>query len=78
MGADWSQMLAALSMAGMPPFVGFWTKWSALREVVASGLMWLAVVAVLFSVVGPFYYLRVAVSVNALAVLALGCIRGRC
>ncbi len=88
-------LILMLSMAGMPPFVGFWAKWSVLREVVASGMTWLAVVAVLFSVVGLFYYLRVVrlmyfdspeekapvssladmrvvVSVNALAILALG------
>ena len=88
-------LVLMLSMAGMPPFVGFWAKWSVLREAVASGLVWLAVVAVLFSVVGLFYYLRVVrlmyfdapeekgpvwslaemrvvVSVNALAILALG------
>ena len=52
-------LILMLSMAGMPPFVGFWAKWSVLREVVASGMTWLAVVAVLFSVVGLFYYLRV-------------------
>ena len=88
-------LIVMLSMAGMPPFVGFWAKWSVLREVVAADMTWLAVVAVLFSVVGLFYYLRVVrlmyfdppeergpvssladmrvvVSVNALAILALG------
>ena len=52
-------LIVMLSMAGMPPFVGFWAKWSVLREVVAADMTWLAVVAVLFSVVGLFYYLRV-------------------
>ena len=47
------------SMAGVPPFVGFWAKLSVLQEVVASGLIWLAVVAVIFSIIGAFYYLRV-------------------
>ena len=51
-------MVLMLSMAGVPPFVGFWAKWSVLREVVDAGLVWLAVVAVVFSVVGLFYYLR--------------------
>ena len=48
-----------LSMAGVPPFLGFWAKWGVLREVVVAGHLWLAVFAVLFSVVGLFYYLRV-------------------
>ena len=52
-------LILMLSMAGVPPFVGFWAKWSVLREAVAADMTWLAVVAVLFSVVGLFYYLRV-------------------
>lgn len=52
-------MVLMLSMAGVPPFVGFWAKWSVLREVVDAGLVWLAVVAVVFSVAGLFYYLRI-------------------
>ena len=88
-------LILMLSMAGVPPFVGFWAKWSVLREVIAADMTWLAVVAVLFSVIGLFYYLRVirlmyfesprdtapvtaltdmkvVVSTNALAILALG------
>ena len=52
-------LVLMLSMAGVPPFVGFWAKWSVLREVVAAEFVWLAVVAVLFSVIGLFYYLRI-------------------
>ena len=88
-------LILMLSMAGAPPFVGFWAKWSVLREAIAADMTWLAVVAVLFSVIGLFYYLRVirlmyfesprdaapvtaltdmkvVVSANALAILALG------
>jgi len=88
-------LILMLSMAGVPPFVGFWAKWSVLREAVDAGMTWLAVAAVLFSVIGLFYYLRVVrlmyfesprdaapvtafadmkvvVSANALAILALG------
>ena len=88
-------LILMLSMAGVPPFVGFWAKWSVLREAVAADMTWLAVAAVLFSVIGLFYYLRVirlmyfespadaapvtslvamrvVVSTNALAILALG------
>ncbi len=52
-------MVLMLSMAGVPPLAGFWAKWSVLRELVAAGQSWLAVVAVLFSVIGLYYYLRV-------------------
>ena len=52
-------LIIMLSMAGVPPFVGFWAKWSVLREVIAADLSWLAVLAVFFSVIGLFYYLRV-------------------
>jgi len=52
-------MIFMFSMAGVPPFLGFWAKWSVLREVVAADMVWLAVVAILFSVVGAFYYLRI-------------------
>ena len=52
-------LVLMMSMAGVPPFVGFWAKWSVLREVVAADHAWLAAVAVLFAVIGLFYYLRV-------------------
>ena len=52
-------LVLMLSMAGVPPFAGFWGKWSVLREVIVADFVWLAVVAVVFSVVGLFYYLRV-------------------
>lgn len=48
-----------LSMAGVPPFVGFIAKFAVLQEVVRAGFVWLAVVAVVLSLVGAFYYLRV-------------------
>jgi NADH-quinone oxidoreductase subunit N len=88
-------LILMMSMAGVPPFLGFWAKWSVLREVVAADMTWLAVVAIIFSIIGVFYYLRVIrmmyfeksegaepvvagsdmrmmVSANALAILALG------
>ena len=51
-------MLIMFSMAGVPPTVGFYAKLSVLQAVVHAGYVWLAVVAVLFSLVGAFYYLR--------------------
>lgn len=52
-------MILLLAMAGMPPLLGFWAKLTVLSEVVNSGYITLAVVAVIFSVIGAFYYLRV-------------------
>ncbi len=51
--------IAMFSMAGAPPTVGFYAKLSVLQSVVQVDLVWLAVFAVLFSVIGLFYYLRV-------------------
>ncbi len=52
-------MIVMLSMAGVPFFVGFFAKFSVLQAVVAAGYLNLAIVAVLFSLIGAFYYLRV-------------------
>ena len=46
------------SMAGIPPFAGFIAKLTVLQAAVAEGLIWLAALAVVFSAVGAFYYLR--------------------
>ena len=52
-------LVIMFSMAGVPPFAGFWAKWYVLKEVVAAGYVWLAGLAVLFSIIGAYYYLRV-------------------
>jgi NADH-quinone oxidoreductase subunit N len=52
-------MLIMFSLAGVPPMVGFDSKLAVLQAVIEAGYVWLAVVAVLFSLVGAFYYLRV-------------------
>jgi len=52
-------LILMFSMAGVPPLVGFWSKWFVIKEVIASGHVWLAAVAVVFSVIGAFYYLRI-------------------
>jgi len=52
-------LITLFSMAGVPPTVGFYAKLAVLSAVVDVGLVWLAVLAVIFSVVGAFYYLRV-------------------
>ena len=58
----WLAALMAIlmfSMAGIPPFVGFHAKLTILQSLVGAGFVWLAVVAVMFSLIGAFYYLRV-------------------
>jgi NADH-quinone oxidoreductase subunit N len=52
-------LLIMFSLAGVPPVVGFYAKLSVFQAVMDAGMTWLAVVAVLFSLVGAFYYLRV-------------------
>jgi len=52
-------LLAMFSLAGVPPTVGFYAKFSVIAAAVDIGLVWLAVVAVMASLVGAFYYLRV-------------------
>jgi len=92
-------LVIMFSMAGVPPFAGFWAKWYVLKEVIAAGYVWLAGVAVLFSIIGAYYYLRVVklmyfddatdgkaveasqdmklvLSVNGLAIFALGILPG--
>jgi NADH-quinone oxidoreductase subunit N len=52
-------LLLMFSMAGVPPTVGFYAKFSVLNAVVQSGYTWLAITAVMFSLIGAFYYLRI-------------------
>lgn len=51
--------LVMFSMAGVPPMVGFFAKLMVLKAVIEAGMLWLAVAAVVFAVIGAFYYLRV-------------------
>ncbi len=92
-------LILMFSMAGVPPTVGFYAKLAVLQAVIDVDMLWLALVAVFFSIIGAFYYIRViklmyfdepesdaplvvntdlqiAVSVNGLAVLALGLFPG--
>lgn len=47
------------SLAGVPPFLGFWAKLAVLRAAFEGGMGWLAIIGLVFAVVGAFYYLRV-------------------
>jgi len=92
-------MFLMFSMAGVPPFIGFFGKLNVIDAVLSSGYPGLAVLMVLASVVGAFYYLRVVwymyfeqgedqavlqastdtrivLSLNGVAVLALGIVPG--
>src|SRR3546814_14983677 len=47
------------SLAGVPPFLGFWAKLAVLRAAIAGDMLWLATDVIVFAVIGAFYYLRV-------------------
>jgi NADH-quinone oxidoreductase subunit N len=48
-----------MSLAGIPPFLGFWAKLAVLRAAIHGDMLWLAIVGIVFAVIGCFYYLRV-------------------
>jgi len=52
-------LLLMLSLAGLPPTAGFYAKLAAFNAAVSAGYIWLAVAAVLLSLIGAYYYLRV-------------------
>lgn len=52
-------MIVMFSMAGVPPFVGFFIKLAVLKALVDVGLTWVAVLGLLFSVIGAYYYIRI-------------------
>lgn len=52
-------LLLLFSMAGVPPTVGFFAKLGLLEALIQAGDIWLAVLALIFAVIGVYYYLRV-------------------
>ena len=52
-------LIVMFSMAGVPPTLGFYAKFTVLQAALQAGFLWLVVFAVLMAVVGAFYYLRV-------------------
>src|SRR4051812_9486131 len=52
-------MIIMFSLAGIPPTAGFYAKLAVFQAAVAAGHVWLAVAAVLLSLIGAFYYLRI-------------------
>jgi NADH-quinone oxidoreductase subunit N len=55
----WMVLAIMASLAGVPPFLGFWAKLGVLRAAVQADMLWLALVGVVFAVIGAYYYLRV-------------------
>jgi len=52
-------LMFMFSTAGVPPFVGFFAKLYVIQALLNVGSVWLALIAVFFSVIGAFYYIRV-------------------
>ena len=46
------------SLAGVPPFLGFWAKLVVIGAALDAGMTWLAILSVVCAVLGAFYYLR--------------------
>jgi NADH-quinone oxidoreductase subunit N len=92
-------LMIMFSMAGVPPFIGFYAKLVVIGSVLDAGFVWLAAAGMFFAVIGAFYYLRVvwfmyfaepddrsplmaapdmriAISANALGLLAFGVFPG--
>jgi len=55
----WAMMFALFSMAGIPPVVGFFGKFYLFVAVMEKGFLWLALLAILMSMVSVYYYLQV-------------------
>ena len=52
-------LVLMFSLAGVPPLLGFFAKFAVLTAAVQAGLVWLAVLGVIASVIGAYYYLRI-------------------
>ncbi len=52
-------LLIMFSMAGIPPTVGFFAKLGVLQALIAEHFVWLAALALIFAVIGAYYYIRV-------------------
>ena len=52
-------LITMVSLAGVPPFLGFWAKLAVLQAAIEGDMLWLAIVGIVFAVVGAYYYLCV-------------------
>ena len=60
--SPWAALLMLItmfSMAGVPPTIGFYAKFTVLQAALQAGYIWAVVFAVLMAVIGAFYYLRI-------------------
>ncbi|MBS1552924.1 MAG: NADH-quinone oxidoreductase subunit N [Bacteroidetes bacterium] len=53
--------LFMFSLAGIPPFAGFWGKYYLFYAAIQSNLIWLSVIGILLSLIGVYYYLKIIV-----------------
>ncbi len=61
--SPWSALMmlfTMMSLAGVPPFIGFWPKLEVIKQAISQGYVGIAVFAIVFSFVAAFYYLKVA------------------
>ncbi len=52
-------LLIMASLSGIPPLFGFFAKLMVLKAAIEGGMLWLAIVAIVFAIIGTYYYLRV-------------------
>jgi NADH-quinone oxidoreductase subunit N len=52
-------LMAMASLAGIPPLFGFFAKLLVLKAAIDAGMLWLAIVAIVFAIIGLYYYLNV-------------------
>ncbi|MDC9715611.1 MAG: proton-conducting transporter membrane subunit [Gammaproteobacteria bacterium] len=60
--SPWSalmMLIVMLSMAGIPPFIGFYAKLFILQQVISTGMITVAIIAVVFAVISAYYYLQI-------------------
>lgn len=57
--AAFLMLITMFSMAGIPPTLGFYAKFTVLQAALQAGFLWAVVFAVLMAAIGAFYYLRI-------------------
>ena len=57
--AAFLMLITMFSMAGVPPTIGFYAKFTVLQAALQAGYLWAVVFAVLMAAIGAFYYLRI-------------------
>jgi NADH-quinone oxidoreductase subunit N len=52
-------LITFLSLAGIPPTIGFYAKFSVIQSVIQFGWVWPAVIAIISALIGMYYYLKI-------------------